>query len=68
MASNSFVIFKYIFNRAISKDLFEKEYHSSIYFGDDPKSRLEIQKFLMDMPFPGGLILVYIHTHVKQIR
>ena len=68
MASNSCVILKCICNRAILKDLFEKEYHSSINFGDDPRSRFEIQKFLVDMPFPGGLILVYIHTHVRLIR
>ena len=32
----------------------EKEYHSSVYFDADPKSRLEIKKFLVDMPFLVG--------------
>ena len=35
-------------NRAILR---EKEYHSSVNFDGDPKSRLEIKKFLVDMPF-----------------
>ena len=35
-------------NRAILR---EKEYHSSVNFDGDPKSGLEIKKFLVDMPF-----------------
>ena len=63
MASNSFVILKLICNRVILRDLFEKEYHSSVNFHGNPKSRLEIKKFLVDMPIRGGgPILVYTQS------
>ena len=47
-------------NRAILRDLFEKENHSSVNFHGDPKSGLEIKNFLVDMPFLGGW--PYTHT------
>ena len=50
---NSFVILKQICNRSLLSNLFEKEYHSSVNFDADPKSILEIKKFLVDIPFPG---------------
>ena len=54
-----------ISNKAILRDLFEKEYHSSVNFGADPESGLEIKKFLMDMPFrgEGGSDFWSSHTH-----
>ena len=48
-------------NRAILRDLFEKEYHSSVNFHGDPKSGLEIKNFLVDMLFLEGGGLTHIH-------
>ena len=50
-------------NRAILRDLFEKENHSSVNFHGDPKSGLEIKNFLVDMPFLGGGL-----THIHKIK
>ena len=70
ISSNSFVILKQICNRAILRDLLEKEYHSSVNFDADPKSRLEIKLFLVDMPFLGGAGVwpFYTQKYARQIR
>ena len=40
------------------------EYHSSVNIGSDPKSGLEIKKFILDMPFlRGGLVILQTKTH-----
>ena len=52
-------------NRAILRDLFEKENHSSVNFHGDPKSGLEIKYFLVGMPFLGGGGRVALHTYTR---
>ena len=53
------------YRRAILRDLFQKEYHSSVNF-DDADAVLEIMKFLVPMPFlrGGGFLHMpfYIYT------
>ena len=40
------------------------EYHFSVNVGSDPKSGLEIKKFLLDMPFLEG----YGHSTHKNMQ
>ena len=42
------------------------EYHSSVNIGGDPKSGLEIKKFIMDMPSLRGGGLVILHTKTDK--
>ena len=54
------------YRRAILRDLFQTEFHSTVYFYADSNAVLEIKKFLAPMPFRGAVSFLHMPFYINM--